>query len=98
MEEARAAAMPATAVSERARTGANHSTGKRDGKTRMNTQIYTSVADGKIRRLHEKLLMLTRAAREAQCECSLLQRDSGHVVGCWMPDLQEAIKESEQEL
>ena len=35
MEEACAAAMPATPISQRARTDANHSTGKRNGKARM---------------------------------------------------------------
>lgn len=28
-----------------------------------------------------------QAAEGAQCPCSLRERESGHRVGCWMPDL-----------
>mgnify|MGYP001616827613 CR=1 FL=1 len=34
---------------------------------------------------------LLRAARQAQCACSIKERDSGHLLDCWMPALTAAI-------
>jgi hypothetical protein len=34
---------------------------------------------------------LLDAAEHAQCACSVRERDSGHLVGCWMPALLAAI-------
>lgn len=34
---------------------------------------------------------LLEAAKRSQCNCSPLDRDSGHQVGCWMPALANAI-------
>jgi hypothetical protein len=34
---------------------------------------------------------LVQAAQAAQCACSIKERDSGHLVGCWMPALSEAL-------
>lgn len=34
---------------------------------------------------------LLNAARDAQCSCNPAQRESGHLVECWMPRLDEAI-------
>ena len=39
----------------------------------------------------EKYARLVEAANNAQCECSVAERDSGHKVGCWMPQLQSAL-------
>lgn len=39
----------------------------------------------------EKYEELIRAADDAQCDCSVSQRDSGHKIGCWMPRLQSAL-------
>jgi hypothetical protein len=39
---------------------------------------------------------LLRASKEAQCSCTVRQRDSGHVFGCWMPALSEAIQKAEE--
>lgn len=36
------------------------------------------------------LIRVLDAAQLAQCGCSILERDSGHRVGCWMPALAEA--------
>lgn len=41
---------------------------------------------------HDDLLA---AAQDAQCACSIKERDSGHLAGCWMPALQEAIAKAE---
>lgn len=38
---------------------------------------------------------LLEAAKWAQCDCTPRQRDSGHLVGCWMPDLLAAIAKAE---
>ena len=37
---------------------------------------------------------LLAAAKQAQCECSLTERESGHRVGCWMPNLSAAIEKA----
>lgn len=34
---------------------------------------------------------LIAAAEDAQCDCSVKERHSGHKVGCWMPALSAAI-------
>lgn len=34
---------------------------------------------------------LIRAASAAECGCSLAERESGHRIGCWMPDLRAAL-------
>lgn len=34
---------------------------------------------------------LLAACETAQCECSVEERESGHLVGCWMPAMQDAI-------
>lgn len=34
---------------------------------------------------------LIEAAGQAECGCSLRERESGHRVGCWMPDLTAAL-------
>jgi len=34
---------------------------------------------------------LLAAAQRAQCGCSIAERESGHLVDCWMPDLLAAI-------
>lgn len=31
------------------------------------------------------------ALKSAQCDCSVRERDSGHKVGCWMPDAIDVI-------
>jgi hypothetical protein len=38
---------------------------------------------------------LLEAAKHAQCSCTTAQRDSGHSVDCWMPDLRAAIAKAE---
>jgi hypothetical protein len=38
---------------------------------------------------------LLEAAQQAQCGCSIAGRDSGHLVGCWMLALSEAIAKAE---
>lgn len=44
--------------------------------------------------LHSAAEALLEAAKAAQCDCTISQRDSGHAVGCWMPDLLEAISKA----
>lgn len=34
---------------------------------------------------------LLEAAMQAECSCSLKERDSGHRLECWMPNLKAAI-------
>lgn len=34
---------------------------------------------------------LVDAAHQAQCSCTLLERDSGHRSDCWFPDLKAAL-------
>ncbi len=41
---------------------------------------------------HEELL---EAAKQAQCGCSIAERESGHRVECWMPALLDAIAKAE---
>lgn len=48
-----------------------------------------------IYRLRNRMGDLATAAAAAQCACSVAERDSGHLVGCWMPALSEAIAASE---
>lgn len=38
---------------------------------------------------------LLEASRTAQCACSVKERDSGHLVDCWMPALLAAIAKAE---
>jgi len=40
---------------------------------------------------HERLV---EAAENAQCDCTISQRDSGHDVECWMPDFVDALAAS----
>lgn len=35
---------------------------------------------------------LLRSANECECRCNLRQRNSGHLVDCWMPDFEEALQ------
>jgi hypothetical protein len=42
-----------------------------------------------------RLTALLEVAKQAQCRCRVSERDSGHVVGCWMPALLEAIERAE---
>lgn len=44
------------------------------------------------------LRALVDAAENAQCACTLRERESGHLVGCWRPDLSEAIARAKIEL
>lgn len=39
---------------------------------------------------------LTKFISDAQCECSVAERDSGHLVGCWRPDLDSLLIEFHQ--
>lgn len=34
---------------------------------------------------------LLEAAEQAECACSVRERNSGHRIGCWMPSLRAAI-------
>lgn len=34
---------------------------------------------------------LLAACHDADCACTVRDRNSGHLVGCWMPAMQEAI-------
>lgn len=47
-----------------------------------------------IKKLVAQRKALVHAATNAQCECSPSMRLSGHVVGCWMPELEQAIVEA----
>lgn len=38
---------------------------------------------------------LYEAALKAQCACSIKERDSGHLVDCWMPEMLAAITKAE---
>mgnify|MGYP006908234730 CR=1 FL=1 len=40
----------------------------------------------------EAIERLIAAADQAQCQCSITERESGHLVGCWMPALSDAIE------
>lgn len=40
---------------------------------------------------------LYEAADRAQCGCTVQERESGHIVGCWMPDLIAALKKARGE-
>lgn len=31
--------------------------------------------------------------KDAQCECTVVERESGHLVGCWRPEVDEALAE-----
>lgn len=37
---------------------------------------------------------LLAACQSAQCSCSPAERESGHLVGCWFPAMQEAISKA----
>lgn len=37
---------------------------------------------------------LLAAAEQAQCACTIRERDSGHLSDCWMPDLTFAIEKA----
>jgi len=39
-----------------------------------------------------KMLAVVNTARNAICGCTGLGRDGGHVIGCWMPRLIEALR------
>jgi hypothetical protein len=41
---------------------------------------------------------LLTAAESAQCACSLKERESGHLIDCWRPELSEAIAHAKVEL
>ena len=43
---------------------------------------------------HEDMLHALRMASQG-CPCTLSQRDSGHLVGCFVPEVQEAIAKAE---
>lgn len=45
-------------------------------------------------------LSLIRACNEAmeKCKCSFLERHSGHLTECFVPDLQEAVEEANEAL
>lgn len=38
---------------------------------------------------------LLAACKDAQCDCTIRERDSGHKVGCWFPAMQAAIARAE---
>lgn len=38
---------------------------------------------------------LLETAKDAQCACTVRERDSGHLVGCWMPALTAVIDKAE---
>ena len=44
-------------------------------------------ACGELVRLRDMNERLIEALGKAQCECSLKERDSGHRIGCWKPDV-----------
>ena len=50
-------------------------------------------ACGELVRLRDMNDRLIGALGMAQCECTVLERDSGHKVGCWRPDV-DALLES----
>lgn len=41
--------------------------------------------------LRAALEAIRAAAKNAQCDCTLAERDSGHKTDCWMPEFREAI-------
>lgn len=44
-----------------------------------------------IRELRQQRDELMKVLRQADCACSLRERDSGHVIGCWKPDVDAAL-------
>ena len=48
--------------------------------------VTAKLAEAKAREVN-----LREAAEQAQCSCSIAERESGHLVDCWMPSLREAI-------
>jgi enterochelin esterase-like enzyme len=45
----------------------------------------------KITEQDTRIKAIVEAAEKAQCGCSISQRDSGHAVDCWRPELDEAL-------
>ncbi len=40
----------------------------------------------------ERLREALEYFRDAQCDCSVAERDSGHLIGCWKPEADEKIR------
>jgi hypothetical protein len=38
---------------------------------------------------------IIEAAKHAQCKCTVKERISGHLLECWMPELNEALARAE---
>ena len=56
-----------------------------------------AVADavGRWQQAEAKMARVVEAAGAAQCGCTLLQRESGHLVECWKPNLEAALTPAE---
>lgn len=39
----------------------------------------------------DDLRYVAEAAKHANCDCSIAQRESGHMIGCWFPALEAAL-------
>lgn len=44
----------------------------------------------------EALLKVADLVQDAQCDCSVAERDSGHLVGCWKPEFDDALEKLSQ--
>lgn len=47
-----------------------------------------------LRRINEKLFEIVDYVRDnAQCACSIAEKSSGHLVGCWIPGINERLND-----
>ena len=56
---------------------------RRPGEAEANARLMVAARD------------LFEAAKDAQCSCSIAERESGHLTDCWMPALEAAIAKAE---
>jgi len=49
------------------------------------------------RRKVEKLREFISFVRDAQCECSVMERQSGHLTGCWFPEFIDKLEAIDKE-
>lgn len=69
-----------------------------DGRVIIRVLIHSNEGDKALKyaKITASALDLLDAAKKAleegQCACSISMRDSGHAVGCWMPDVDENLR------
>lgn len=48
--------------------------------------------NGEIENLEKQIAVLEEASKLCDCRCSIKERISGHLIDCWMPEVNKALE------